>query len=146
MSTLVSTYTIAAPAPPWCVLRCLYGKRLWCQGPCQVTANLHPECVFLCFNMFAYLFCCIFFLLDYSFHEQFTTYQEGAIEDRQKEINKDVSVFSTNGTCVCKAEHCLRILGGYNIDLLTLMWDERLSNGVKINMYKCTCANDDNGA
>src|SRR6056300_1389332 len=73
MSTLVSTYTIAAPAPPGGVLRCLHGKRLWCQGPCQVTANLHAECVFLCFNMFAYLFCCIFFLLDYSFHEQFAT-------------------------------------------------------------------------
>ena len=23
------------------------------------------------------------------------------------------------------------------------MWDERLRNGVKIDIYKCTCANDD---
>ena len=33
MSTLVSTYTIAAPAPPGGVLRCLYGKRLMVPRP-----------------------------------------------------------------------------------------------------------------
>ena len=38
----------------------------------------------------------------------------------------------------------MRIVGGYNIDLLTLMWDERLRNGVvHIDRYKCSCANND---
>jgi hypothetical protein len=63
-----------------------------------------------------------------------------AIEDAHKEVNKDVAVFSTAGTRVAKAEDWLRIVGGYNIDLLTLMWDERLRNGVHIDIYKCTCA------
>jgi hypothetical protein len=68
--------------------------------------------------------------------------QEG-IEDAHKEVNKDVTTFSSAGTRISGDANWVRIVGGYNIDLLTLMWDERLRNGVHIDRYKCSCANKD---
>lgn len=62
-----------------------------------------------------------------------------AIEDAHKEVNRDVNVFSAAGTRVAKAADWLRIIGGYNFDLLTLWENERLRNGVHIDKYRCTC-------
>ena len=62
-----------------------------------------------------------------------------AIEDAHKEVNRDVNVFSAAGTRVAGDANWLRIIGGYNLDLLTLWEDDRLRNGVHIDKYKCTC-------
>jgi len=66
-----------------------------------------------------------------------------AVENAHKEINRDVTVFSAAGTRVAGDANWLRILGGYNIDLLTLWEDERLRNGVHIDRYKCTCVHQE---
>ena len=49
-----STSLVCITVPPW--------KCPWSQGPCQVTANLHAECVFLCCNISFYLFFIIYCL------------------------------------------------------------------------------------